>query len=120
VTVRQCFYSVPAKLIGRRVRVRLGACTVTVFDGTRQVALHERVTVRGEQPLNLDHYLEVLQRKPGALPGATALVQARASGSFTQAHDARSGPPPVTSSAMRRASGRWWRCCCTVTFPRTT
>ncbi|MGI9092241.1 MAG: IS21 family transposase [Mycobacteriales bacterium] len=88
VTVRQCFYSVPAKLIGRRVRVRLGACTVTIFDGTKQVAAHERITVRGEQSLNLDHYLEVLQRKPGALSGATALVQARASGAFTQAHDA--------------------------------
>lgn len=88
VTVRQCYYSVPARLIGRRVRVRLGACTVTVFDGTKQVAVHERITVRGEQSLNLDHYLEVLQRKPGALPGATALVQARASGVFTQAHDA--------------------------------
>ena len=88
VTVRQCFYSVPAKLIGRRVRVRLRACTVTVFDGQRQVAVHERITVRGEQSLDLDHYLEVLQRKPGALPGATTLVQARASGSFTQVHDA--------------------------------
>jgi transposase len=88
VTVRQCYYSVPAKLISRRVRVRLGACTVTVFDGARQVAVHERITVRGEQALNLDHYLEVLQRKPGALPGATALAQARASGTFTQAHDA--------------------------------
>jgi DNA replication protein DnaC len=83
VTVRQCFYSVPAKLIGRRVRVQLGACTVAVFGGHRKVAVHERITVRGEQSLNLDHYLEVLQRKPGA----TALVQARASGAFTQAHD---------------------------------
>ncbi|MGI8414812.1 MAG: Mu transposase domain-containing protein [Nakamurella sp.] len=88
VTIRQCYYSVPARLIGRRVRVRLGACTVTVFDGAKQVALHERITVRGEQSLNLDHYLEVLQRKPGALPGATALVQARASGVSNQAHDA--------------------------------
>ncbi len=88
VTVRQCFYSVPAKLIGRRVRVRLGACTVTIFDGPRQVAVHERITVRGDQSLNLDHYLEVLQRKPGALPGATALVQSRAAGVFTQAHEA--------------------------------
>jgi hypothetical protein len=29
-----------------------------------------------------------LQRKPGALPGSTALAQARAAGSFTAAHDA--------------------------------
>ncbi|MEO6703261.1 MAG: hypothetical protein ABIP57_17470 [Jatrophihabitantaceae bacterium] len=59
--------------------------------------MHERITVRGEQALNLDHYHEVLQRKPGALPGATALAQARASGMFTQAHDAF-GPPPGVSS----------------------
>ena len=33
--------------------------------------------------LDLDHYLEILLRKPGALPGATALAQARAAGAFT-------------------------------------
>jgi len=38
--------------------------------------------------LVLDHYLEVLWRKPGALPGATALAQARALGVFTAAHEA--------------------------------
>ena len=67
--------------------MRLGACTVTVYDGAKQVAQHERITVRGDQALNLDHYLEVLQRKPGALPGATALAQARASGAFTREHE---------------------------------
>ena len=35
----------------------------------------------------LDHYLEVLAFKPGALPGATALAAARASGAFTPTHD---------------------------------
>jgi hypothetical protein len=34
----------------------------------------------------LDHYLEVLGRKPGALAGATALVAARVSGAFTGTH----------------------------------
>lgn len=38
--------------------------------------------------LDLDHYLEILARKPGAQPGATALVQARAAGTFTPAHEA--------------------------------
>ena len=38
--------------------------------------------------LDLDHYLEALLRKPGALPGATALEQARAAGKFTPVHDA--------------------------------
>jgi len=38
--------------------------------------------------LALDHYLEVLRYKPGALPGATALAQARAAGAFTASHQA--------------------------------
>ena len=36
--------------------------------------------------LCLDHYLEVLQTKPGALPGATALAQAKTRGVFTGSH----------------------------------
>lgn len=88
VTVRQCHYSVPARLIGHRVRVILRASELLVFDGRAQVARHERATTRGTQTLVLDHYLEVLVRKPGALPGATALVQARASGLFTATHEA--------------------------------
>jgi hypothetical protein len=88
VAVRQALYSVPAWLIGRTVRVHLGASTATIFDGRRQIAARERVVARGGQSLDLDHYLEVLQREPGALPGATALQQARTAGTFTQAHDA--------------------------------
>jgi transposase len=88
ITVRQCQYSVPARLIGQRVRVLLRATGLLVFDGRRQVAVRERATVRGTQTLVLDHYLEVLARKPGALPGATALAQARAAGSFSAAHEA--------------------------------
>lgn len=88
VTVRQCHYSVPARLIGHRVRVILRASELVVFNGRVQVARHERATIRGSQSLQLDHYLEVLIRKPGALPGATALVQARASGVFTATHEA--------------------------------
>lgn len=88
IIARQCHYSVPAHLIGHRVRAVLRASELLVFDGRKQVAAHERATVRGSQTLVLDHYLEVLIRKPGALPGATALVQARAAGRFTAAHEA--------------------------------
>ena len=88
VSVRQCVYSVPARLIGRRLRVELSASELVVFDGARPVARHERVVARGGRVLVLDHYLEVLLRKPGALPGSTALAQARAAGTFTAAHDA--------------------------------
>jgi transposase len=86
VCVRQSYYSVPAHLAGRRVTVRLGADTVEVVAEGRTVAAHVRSLHKGTEDLVLDHYLEVLVGKPGALAGATALVAARASGAFTQAH----------------------------------
>jgi transposase len=88
ITVRQCHYSVPARLIGARVRVSLTAEDLRVFDGSTLVATHPRLTTRGGSTLVLDHYLEILMGKPGALPGSTALAQARATGAFTAAHEA--------------------------------
>lgn len=88
VTVRMARYSVPARLIGRKVRVSLRASEVVVFDGRDEVTRHERVVARGGESINLDHYLEVLKRKPGAFPGSTALTHARETGVFTAAHDA--------------------------------
>jgi len=86
ISVRQCYYSVPARYVARRLSVRLSARTVAVFDGPKCVATHERAFGRFVEVLLLDHYLEVLKTKPGGLPGATALVQAKASGAFTHTH----------------------------------
>jgi hypothetical protein len=88
VTVRMNRYSVPVRMIGRPVRVLLHASELVIFDGRAEVARHERLATRGGFRLDLDHYLEALLRKPGALPGATALEQARAAGRFTLVHDA--------------------------------
>ncbi|MGF9663171.1 IS21 family transposase [Arthrobacter crystallopoietes] len=88
ITVRMVKYSVPARLIGRRVRVSLRASELVVFDGRTVVARHQRVAARSGQSVELDHYLEVLKIKPGALPGSTALARARESGAFTSAHEA--------------------------------
>lgn len=88
ISIRTNRYSVPVRLIGRRVRVLLHASELVVFDGRTEVARHERLLAKGGTRLELDHYLEALVRKPGALPGATALEQARAAGKFTPVHDA--------------------------------
>jgi transposase len=87
VSVRQSFYSVPVGLARRAVTVRLGAQALEVIAEGRVVARHERSLHKGTEDLVLDHYLEILQRKPGALPGSTALAQARASGSFSATHE---------------------------------
>jgi hypothetical protein len=98
ITVRQCHYSVPIRFIGSQVRVCLRASELVVFDGRTELCRHPRSVTRGSQTLVLDHYLEVLLRKPGALPGATALVQARQAGMFTATHEA-------FWAAARRAHG---------------
>ena len=88
VSVGKCRYSVPARLIGSRVRVMLSANELRVFDGSKLAAVHPRLIAAGDEHLELDHYLEILVRKPGALPGSAALAQARAAGAFTSAHEA--------------------------------
>src|SRR5256886_5630621 len=88
ISLGKCRYSVPARLIDTRVRVRLSANELRIFDGSQQVAAHPRPAAAGAEPPEPDHYLEILVRKPGALPGSAALAQARASGAFTSAHEA--------------------------------
>ncbi|MBG6185442.1 hypothetical protein IWX65_003421 [Arthrobacter sp. CAN_A214] len=88
ITVRMVKYSVPARFIGRKVRVSLRASEIVVLDGSLIVARHQRITIKHGQSVQLDHYLEVLKTKPGALPGSTALARAREAGSFTNAHEA--------------------------------
>ncbi|MER7201418.1 hypothetical protein [Streptomyces sp. CB01635] len=88
IPVRTNRYSVPIRLIGKRVRVILHASHLVVYDQNVEVARHERLIAKGAVRLDLDHYLEVLVRKPGAFPGSTALEQARSAGKFTPVHDA--------------------------------
>ena len=88
ISVGKCRYSAPARLIGSRVRVMLSANELRVFDGAKLAAVHPRLIAAGDEHLELDHYLEILVRKPGAPPGSAALAQARAAGAFTSAHEA--------------------------------
>jgi hypothetical protein len=85
VCVRQAHYSVPARYVRQRLDVRVGAETIEVLDGAAVVAQHRRGR-KGDEVLALDHYLDVMVRKPGALPSSTALARARASGAFTDTH----------------------------------
>ena len=86
VCVRQSYYSVPAKLAGKRVDVALGADWIAVRHAGALMARHVRSLHKGSEDLQLDHYLEVLDHRPGAFAGATALVAARAAGTFTDGH----------------------------------
>ena len=89
VMVRCSHYSVPARLIGRRVRVELSACAVTVFDGGTVVARHERAAGQGGQVLDA-----------GPLPGDPAAQARRA------ARGDRAGPGPGVRGVHRRRTRR--------------
>ena len=65
----------------------LSANELRVFDGSRGRGA-PRLIAAGDEHLELDDYLEILVRKPGALPGSAALAQAGAAGVFTSAHEA--------------------------------
>lgn len=88
ITVRQCHYSVPARFIGQNVRVLLRGNELLIFERRTVVARHPRLTRRGDFRDELDHYLEILLAKPGAMAGSTALASARENGSFTEVHEA--------------------------------
>jgi hypothetical protein len=61
VHVRGAWYSVPARYVGRRLDVRVGAETIEALDGARAVAPHVR-SLKGEENLVLDHYLAWMHR----------------------------------------------------------
>ncbi|MFF3160051.1 hypothetical protein ACFVRE_42855, partial [Streptomyces sp. NPDC057910] len=88
ITVKMCRYSVPVRFIDRKVTVTLTCDDLTVYDGRREIARHRRLTGRGAEHLVLEHYLEALLTKPGALERSEALHQARAGGTFTAVHEA--------------------------------
>lgn len=86
VTVRTNFYSVPVKA-GVRVQARLYPLQVEIWHEGRCVARHERCYRRRQQILDLEHYLDVLERKPGALAGSRPLEQWRHAGRWPACHD---------------------------------
>ena len=87
VTIRQNRYSVPVALAGLRVSARVGAREITINHGGREVARHERMHGKYGTSAQLDHYLELLARKPGGLEHSLALSQERDRGGWPGCFD---------------------------------
>jgi hypothetical protein len=86
-TVRTNRYSVPARLAGLNVRARIGAREITFWHDGAQVARHERLQGKHGTSAQLDHYLDLLARKPGALARSLALRQERDRGDWPACFD---------------------------------
>ncbi len=79
-------YSVPLPA-GAQVQAKVYASTVELWHDGRCVARHERCYRRQQQILDLEHYLDVLYRKPGALAGSKPLEQRRQAGLWPASFD---------------------------------
>jgi hypothetical protein len=86
VRVLTNLYSVPLGA-GTEVEAKIHATYVELWRQGQCVARHERCFGRQQKVLDLNHYLEALERKPGALAGATALEQWRAQGKWPASYD---------------------------------
>jgi transposase len=86
VRVRTNLYSAPAPP-GRTVEVRLYPSHVEVRDEGHCIARHARCYERRQQVLDLEHYLDVLERKPGALIGSKPLAAWRQRGLWPESYD---------------------------------
>jgi hypothetical protein len=86
VKVKTNAYSAPLKA-GTTVEVKLTASAVEIWHAGRSVARHERCYGRQQEVLDLEHYLDVLERKPGALAGSTPLAQWRQLGRWPASYD---------------------------------
>jgi transposase len=67
VSVQRNRYSVPCELAGQRVSTRLYPTRVSVVAGDAVVASHKRLSDRGHTSYDWQHYIDLVQRKPGAL-----------------------------------------------------
>jgi signal peptidase I len=67
VSVSRNRYSVPCEWVGQRVSSRLYPSRVVIVVGDVVVASHERLTERDKTRYDWQHYIPILERKPGAL-----------------------------------------------------
>jgi len=86
VKVLTNFYSTPLA-VSTAVEAKAFSAHVEIWHEGRLAARHERCYGRHQKVLELEHYLDVLVRKPGALAGSTALEQCRAQGRWPVSYD---------------------------------
>lgn len=75
IMVDQNRYSVPDHLVGESIMIKVYSTKVICFYQGTNVAEHVRLTGNHEWRLDLNHYLNTLNKKPGAFAGSAAWQQ---------------------------------------------
>ncbi len=66
-------YSVPKAFVGKEVTLKISPFHIRIFYHGQQIYKHEKQLKKQEHQYVLEHYLEVLERKPRAVNQATVL-----------------------------------------------
>jgi hypothetical protein len=76
IIIDQSHHSVPDHLVNKLIRIKVYSNRIQCFYEEKKIAEHQRLTGCHEWSLQLDHYLNTLKKKPGALASSVALQQA--------------------------------------------
>jgi transposase len=75
VSLKDSHYSVPAKYVGKGLTIRAYWDRLKITDGLTVIAEHPRTYQKDEYILRPEHYLDLLERRPHAVPYARPLLQ---------------------------------------------
>ena len=75
ITVDNCHYSVPEKFTGKMITTKIYSDEIICYYDNQKICHHRKSYHLGEWFIKIEHYLESLKRKPGAVPGSIAFVQ---------------------------------------------
>jgi hypothetical protein len=88
IRVNHNVYSVHSRLIGEKVRVRLGAQWLEVWHGQRCLERIERLRGEGKRRIQYRHIIDWLVRKPGAFEDYVHREELFPTSRFRMAYDA--------------------------------
>ncbi len=75
ITYKQNRYSVPDYLVGKMLNLKIFAQKIDIYFHKEFVCTHNRSYKLQNWTMNIEHYLNTLNRKPGAVHGSVALNQ---------------------------------------------
>jgi transposase len=75
ISVDTCRYSVPDKYVGKIVTTKIYPERIICYFNGEKICEHDRQYGFYQWKISLEHYIETLRRKPGALNGSVALKQ---------------------------------------------
>ena len=101
VRVKHCTYSVPSRLIGERVRVRVYERVLEVYYAQRLQLRTERLRGRHRHRINYRHVIWSLVQKPGAFERYRYREEMFPSLIFRRAYDAISAAVPDTRGDLQ-------------------